>query len=64
MPSAAPRRGSNGPQPKIIIIIKVRGAGLLLDPLAITVEDDSAEAEMRYVTIGMNSFGSLMVVVG
>jgi uncharacterized protein len=36
---------------------------VLLDPLAITVEDSSAEGEVRYVTIGMNSFGSLMVVV-
>jgi uncharacterized DUF497 family protein len=39
------------------------GDGVLLDPLAITVEDGSAEGEARYVTIGMNSFGSLMVVV-
>jgi uncharacterized protein len=37
--------------------------GVLLDPLAITVEDGSAMGEVRYVTIGMNSFGSLMVVV-
>jgi uncharacterized DUF497 family protein len=37
--------------------------GVLFDPLAITVEDGSAEGEVRYVTIGMNSFGSLMVVV-
>jgi hypothetical protein len=37
--------------------------GVLLDPLAITVEDGSAEGEARYVTIGTNSFGSLMVVV-
>jgi uncharacterized DUF497 family protein len=39
------------------------GDGVLLDPLAITVEDSSAEGEVRYGTIGMNSFGSLMVVV-
>lgn len=37
--------------------------GVLLDPLALTIEDNSAEGEVRYVTIGMNSFGSLMVVV-
>ncbi len=37
--------------------------GVLLDPLAITLEDSSAEGEVRYVTVGMNSFGSLMVVV-
>ena len=39
------------------------GDGVLNDPLAITVEDDSAEGEQRFVTIGMNVFGSLMVVV-
>lgn len=37
--------------------------GVLLDPLALTVEDHSAEGEVRYVTIGMNSMSSLMVVV-
>ena len=36
---------------------------MLNDPLAITVEDDSAVGEHRFVTIGMNLFGSLMVVV-
>ena len=39
------------------------GDGVLLDPLAITVEDGSAAGEARYVTIAMNSFDSLMVVV-
>ena len=39
------------------------GDGVLNDPLAITVEDDSAEGEQRFVTIGMNVFGSLMIVV-
>jgi len=39
------------------------GDGVLNDPLAITVEDDSVEGEQRFVTIGMNVFGSLMVVV-
>jgi len=37
--------------------------GVLHDPFAITVEDGSAEGEVRYVTIGMNSFGSQMGVV-
>ncbi len=37
--------------------------GVLNDPLALTVEDDAAEGEQRFVTIGMNAFGSLMVVV-
>ncbi len=39
------------------------GDGVLNDPLALTAEDDSAEGEQRFVTIGMNVFGSLMVVV-
>ena len=39
------------------------GDGVLNDPLALTVEDDSAEGEQRFVTIGMNIFGVLMVVV-
>ena len=39
------------------------GDGVLNDPLAITVEDDSAVGEHRFVTVGMNLFGSLMVVV-
>ena len=39
------------------------GDGVLNDPLALTVEDDAAEDEQRFVTIGMNAFGSLMVVV-
>jgi uncharacterized protein len=37
--------------------------GVLLDPLALTVEDDSADGEVRYVTVGLNSMGTLMVVV-
>ena len=39
------------------------GDGVLNDPLALTIEDDRAEGEQRFVTIGMNAFGSLMVVV-
>jgi len=39
------------------------GDGVLNDPLALTVEDKSAEGEQRFVTIGMNVFGSMMVVV-
>ncbi len=39
------------------------GDGVLLDPLAITTEDDSAEGEVRWVTIGTNTLGSTMVVV-
>jgi hypothetical protein len=39
------------------------GDGVLNDPLALTVEDKSAAGEQRFVTIGMNVFGSLRVVV-
>lgn len=39
------------------------GDGVLHDPLALTIEDDSAEGEQRFVSIGMNTFGHLMVVV-
>ena len=39
------------------------GDGVLNDPLALTVEDGTAEGEQRFVTIGMNAFGSLMVVI-
>ncbi|MGH8675893.1 MAG: BrnT family toxin [Burkholderiales bacterium] len=39
------------------------GDGVLSDPLALTVEDDRAEGEQRFVTMGMNVFGALMVVV-
>lgn len=39
------------------------GDGVLLDPLALTVEDTSVAGEERWQSIGMNSFGVLMVVV-
>jgi uncharacterized protein len=39
------------------------GDGVLSDPLALTIEDEGAEGEQRFVTIGMNIFGTLMVVV-
>jgi hypothetical protein len=39
------------------------GDGVLNDPLAVTIEDRSAEGEQRFVTIGTNVFGSVMVVV-
>lgn len=37
--------------------------GVLNDALAVTVEDDAARGEQRFITLGMNVFGSLMVVV-
>lgn len=39
------------------------GDGVLNDPLALTIEDDSADGEQRFVTLGMNIFGTLTVVV-
>lgn len=39
------------------------GDGVLNDPLALTIEDESATGEQRWITIGMNAFGTLMVVV-
>jgi len=39
------------------------GDGVLSDPLALTIEDEGAEGEQRFVTIGVNVFGMLMVVV-
>lgn len=39
------------------------GEGVLFDPLALTIEDDSADGERRYVTLGANALGQLRVVV-
>jgi uncharacterized protein len=39
------------------------GEGVLSDPLAVTIEDESAQGEHRFVTLGTNMFGSLRVVV-
>jgi len=41
----------------------VTGDGVLHAPLAITIEDSSALDEQRWVTVGANTLGSLMVVV-
>jgi uncharacterized DUF497 family protein len=41
----------------------LEGDGVLNDPLALTIEDDHAEGEVRFVTLGMNAFGATMVVV-
>ena len=39
------------------------GDGVLSDPLAVTIEDTSAEGEFRFITVGRNIFGAVMVVV-
>ena len=37
--------------------------GVLFDPNAITQEDPSAEREQRFVSVGMDSLGRVLVVV-
>jgi uncharacterized DUF497 family protein len=39
------------------------GDGVLLDPLAVTIEDSAALHEQRWITVGANSLGLMMVVV-
>ena len=39
------------------------GDGVLNDPLALTIEDSSAQGEQRFISLGMNVFGHLRVVV-
>jgi uncharacterized DUF497 family protein len=37
--------------------------GVLLDPLAVTIEDPGAIGERRYVSVGLGSAGDVLVVV-
>jgi len=39
------------------------GDGVLGDPLALTIEDSSSQGEQRFISLGMNLFGQLRVVV-
>jgi len=39
------------------------GDGVLNDPLALTIEDRSSQGEQRFISIGMNLFWKLRVVV-
>ena len=39
------------------------GDGVLNDPFALTIEDSSSQGEQRFISIGMNVFGNLRVVV-
>lgn len=39
------------------------GDGVLMDPLAVTIEDPASTGEGRWVTVGSNTWGRLMVVV-
>jgi uncharacterized protein len=37
--------------------------GVLNDPFALTIEDATSQGEQRFITIGMNVFGKIRVVV-
>jgi uncharacterized protein len=39
------------------------GEGVLNDPWGLTIEDSSSEGEPRWVTVGANANGELLVVV-
>jgi len=39
------------------------GDGALDDPLALTIEDSSPHGEQRFISVGVNLFGQLRVVV-
>ena len=41
----------------------VEGEGVLNDPLGLTVEDESSVGESRWITVGMNAGGEVLVVV-
>ena len=36
---------------------------VLYDPLALTIEDEDAEGEQRFVSLGVDCFGRILVVV-
>ena len=44
-------------------IALTEGDGVLNDPLALTIEDFSSQGEQRFISIGMNLFGQVRVVV-
>jgi uncharacterized protein len=35
----------------------------LMDPLAVTIEDPDSEAELRFVTVGMDALGRILVLI-
>jgi uncharacterized protein len=39
------------------------GDGVVNDSFALTIEDSSAQGEQRFISVGMNVFGQLRVVV-
>ncbi len=55
-----PRKGAGEPQQARRTVF---GRVALFDPNAITVEDETAEGERRYVSIGLDGLGRILVVV-
>ncbi len=41
----------------------VEGEGVLNDPLGLTMEHDASAGEARWITVGMNAVGEVLVVV-
>jgi uncharacterized protein len=41
----------------------VEGEGVLNDPLGLTIEDNSSGGERRWITVGLNAAGEVLVVV-
>ena len=41
----------------------VEGEGVLNDPVGLTMEDESSTGEPRWITVGMNASGDILVVV-
>jgi uncharacterized DUF497 family protein len=41
----------------------VDGEGVLSDPLGLTIEDNSSKGEPRWITVGANAAGEILVVV-
>jgi uncharacterized protein len=35
----------------------------LLDPMAVTIEDPDSEGELRFITLGMDALGRILVLV-
>ena len=56
--TTSPRQGT-----AILAGKPAQGDGVLNDPLALSLEDSSSQGEQRFISIGMNVFGKLRVVV-
>lgn len=56
-------RGKDATNRKKHGVSLAEGDGVLNDALALTIEDSSSQGEQRFISIGMNVFGELRVVV-